>query len=47
MSSSITQYLQIQSFIDKEIELFTSTESYNMVITYNNILNEIINIKRK
>jgi NurA-like 5'-3' nuclease len=47
MSSSITQYLQIQSFIDKEIELFTSTESYNMVITYNNILNENYDYKKK
>lgn len=47
MYSSITQHLHIQSFIDKEIQLFTSAESYNMVNIYNDILNQNYDYKKK
>jgi len=44
---SITEYLQIQAYVDKERELFTSYESNDFIKKYDNICDENVENKKK
>ena len=44
---SITEYLQIQGYVDKERELFTSYESNHFIKKYDDICDENVENKKK